>query len=157
MELLGIAAAGYSVSFDKLGATGAAWATVEAALVRRPVPIKVDRSGVDRFIGDEAQSMFADNQEAFDSKGRKFSADSKASIYDGSSDVLWKEINPDNKVKGKVYFDIPEGAPSSPSSSCTTQCSRAVSASVSDGPQWGMPRGPPSGTPHVQVLAVEVR
>ena len=54
--------------------------------------------------------MFADNQEAFDSKGRKFSADSEASIYDGSSDVLWKEINPGNKVKGTVYFDIPKGA-----------------------------------------------
>lgn len=61
-------------------------------------------------IGDEAQSMFADNQEAFDSKGRKFSADSEASLYDGSSDVLWEEINPGNSVKGKVYFDIPKGA-----------------------------------------------
>ena len=61
-------------------------------------------------IGDEPQSMFADNQEAFDSKDRKFSADSEASLYDGSSDVLWEEINPGNKVKGKVYFDIPKGA-----------------------------------------------
>ena len=61
-------------------------------------------------IGDEAQSMFADNQVAFDSKGRKFSADSEASIYDGSSEVLWEEINPGNSVKGKVYFDIPKGA-----------------------------------------------
>ena len=39
-----------------------------------------------------------------------FSADSEASIYDGSSEVLWEEINPGNSVKGKVYFDIPKGA-----------------------------------------------
>jgi hypothetical protein len=61
-------------------------------------------------IGDEAQSMFADNQVAFDTKGRKFSADSEASIYDDSSQVLYEEINPGNSVKGKVYFDIPKGA-----------------------------------------------
>ena len=61
-------------------------------------------------IGDEPQSMFADNQLAFDAEDRKFSADSKASIYDDSSQVLWEEINPGNSVKGKVYFDIPKGA-----------------------------------------------
>ncbi len=61
-------------------------------------------------IGDEPQSMFADNQLAFDAKERKFSADSKASIYDDSSQVLWEEINPGNSVKGKVYFDVPKGA-----------------------------------------------
>ena len=61
-------------------------------------------------IGDEPQSMFADNQYAYDAKGRKLSADSEASIYDDSSQVLWEEINPGNSVKGKVYFDIPKGA-----------------------------------------------
>jgi hypothetical protein len=60
-------------------------------------------------IGDEAQSMFATNQNAFDSKGRKFSADAEASIYDNQSQVLWEEINPGNAVKGKVYFDVPKG------------------------------------------------
>lgn len=61
-------------------------------------------------IGDEPQSMFADNQYAYDAKNRKLSADSEASIYDDSSQVLWEEINPGNSVKGKVYFDIPKGA-----------------------------------------------
>lgn len=61
-------------------------------------------------IGDEPQSMFADNQFAFDGKGRKFSANSMASIADESSQVLWEEINPGNSVKGKVYFDLPKGA-----------------------------------------------
>ncbi|PKW25712.1 DUF4352 domain-containing protein [Phycicoccus duodecadis] len=60
-------------------------------------------------IGDEAQSMFADNQVAFDSKNRKFSADSGASIYDGDSKVLWEEINPGNTVTGSVFFDVPKG------------------------------------------------
>jgi hypothetical protein len=61
-------------------------------------------------IGKEPQSMFADNQYAFDAKNRKFSANTKASLVDESSQVLWEEINPGNSVKGKVYFDIPKGA-----------------------------------------------
>lgn len=61
-------------------------------------------------IGDEPQSMFADNQYAFDGKGRKFSANSMASMADESSQMLWEEINPGNSVKGKVYFDVPKGA-----------------------------------------------
>ena len=61
-------------------------------------------------IGDEPQSMFADNQYAFDGKNRKFSANSTASMADESSQVLWEEINPGNSVKGRVYFDIPKGA-----------------------------------------------
>lgn len=61
-------------------------------------------------IGDEAQSMFADNQLAFDAKGRKFSADSEASIYDEKSQVLWEEINPGNTVNGFVFFDVPKDA-----------------------------------------------
>lgn len=60
-------------------------------------------------IGKEPQSMFADNQYAFDSKQRKFSADTEASIYDDSSQVLWEEVNPGNSVKGTVYFDVPKG------------------------------------------------
>jgi hypothetical protein len=60
-------------------------------------------------IGDEPQTMFADNQTAFDTKGRKFSADSEASIYDNKSEVLFEEINPGNTVKGRVYFDVPKG------------------------------------------------
>jgi hypothetical protein len=60
-------------------------------------------------IGDEPQTMFADNQDAYDAKGRKFSPDSEASIYDDSSQVLWEEINPGNTVEGKVFYDVPEG------------------------------------------------
>lgn len=61
-------------------------------------------------IGGEPQSMFADNQYAFDLKGRKFSANPMASMADERSQVLWEEINPGNAVKGNVYFDVPKGA-----------------------------------------------
>lgn len=61
-------------------------------------------------IGDEPQSMFADNQYAFDSKGRRFTADSEAAVYDDSSRLLFEDINPGNTLKGNVYFDIPVGA-----------------------------------------------
>ena len=61
-------------------------------------------------IGDEPQSMFGDNQLAFDAKGRKFSADTEASIYDPKSEVLFEEINPGNSIKGRVYFDVPKNA-----------------------------------------------
>lgn len=61
-------------------------------------------------IGDEPQSMFTDNQYAFDLKGRKFSANPMASMADERSQVLWEEINPGNAVKGNVYFDVPKGA-----------------------------------------------
>ncbi|MFQ6170437.1 DUF4352 domain-containing protein [Oryzobacter sp. R7] len=60
-------------------------------------------------IGDKAQSMFADNQLAFDAKKREFSASSEASFYDEKSQVLWEEINPGNTVDGRIYFDVPKG------------------------------------------------
>jgi hypothetical protein len=75
--------------------------------------------------------MFADNQYAFDSKGRKFSANSMASLADESSQVLWEEINPGNAVKGTVYFDVPKGGKLT-SLDCMTGCSPAASTSISE-------------------------
>ena len=60
-------------------------------------------------IGDEAQMMFASNQYLFDTKGRKFSADATANIYDDSAKLMFEEINPGNSLKGYVYFDVPKG------------------------------------------------
>jgi hypothetical protein len=59
-------------------------------------------------IGDEAQTMFASNQYLFDTKGRKFSADATANIYDESAKLMFDEINPGNSLKGFVYFDVPK-------------------------------------------------
>ncbi len=70
-------------------------------------------------IGDEAQSMFGDNQQAFDAKNRKFSASTEAAIYDPKSEVLFEEINPGNSVEARVYSTSPRRRSSS-SSSCTT-------------------------------------
>jgi hypothetical protein len=62
-------------------------------------------------IGNEAQSMFADNQYLFDEKGRKSSADIDAAMYMGDrAQTLWEEINPGNVLKGIVVFDIPRNA-----------------------------------------------
>ncbi|MGL5824529.1 MAG: DUF4352 domain-containing protein [Nocardioides sp.] len=44
-----------------------------------------------------------------DAKGRQFSANSEASLYDEKSRVLWEEINPGNTVTGSVFFDVPKG------------------------------------------------
>lgn len=60
-------------------------------------------------IGDEPQSMFADNQYAFDGQGRRFSASSEAAIYADDSKLLFEEINPGNTLSGRVYFDMPKG------------------------------------------------
>jgi hypothetical protein len=58
-------------------------------------------------IGDEAQYLFGDNQYAYDSAGRRFSADSEAGIYLEESASFINEINPGNTVEGIVVFDVP--------------------------------------------------
>jgi Domain of unknown function (DUF4352) len=60
-------------------------------------------------IGDEPQSMFGDNQYLFDSKERKYSADTEAAIYLKDSNTLYEEINPGNSLKGTLLFDVPKG------------------------------------------------
>lgn len=59
-------------------------------------------------IGDEPQSMFADNQYAYDAKDRRFSASSEAAIYADDSKLLFEEINPGNTLSGRIYFDMPK-------------------------------------------------
>jgi hypothetical protein len=61
--------------------------------------------------GDEAQTLFGDNQKLFDSAGREFSADTGAMIYDGKSGDSWiNEINPGNSIEGGILFDVPKDA-----------------------------------------------
>ena len=60
-------------------------------------------------IGNEAQTMFASNQYLFDTKGRKFSADATANMYDDSAKLMFEEINPGNSATGHIYFDVPTG------------------------------------------------
>lgn len=63
-------------------------------------------------IGDEAQSLFADNQYAYNKDGQRYSADSEAAIYldsDAGSNTWYDEINPGNSVSGAIVFDVPKG------------------------------------------------
>ena len=61
-------------------------------------------------IGNEPQTMFSDNQYAFDAKGHKFSASSEAAIWDDKAQLIFEEINPGNSLKGRIYFDVPKNA-----------------------------------------------
>lgn len=61
-------------------------------------------------IGDEPQSFFGDNQLMFDAAGREFGADTEAQIYLDEGNAIYEEINPGNKVRGIVVFDIPKAA-----------------------------------------------
>lgn len=61
-------------------------------------------------IGNESQSLFADNQYAYDATNKRYSADSGASIYASSNGSTWyDQINPGNSVSGAVIFDVPKG------------------------------------------------
>jgi len=60
-------------------------------------------------VGDEAQLFDGSSQILYDAKGRKFSSDGEAGIYLDDSQSFLNEINPGNKVKGIVVFDVPKG------------------------------------------------
>lgn len=60
-------------------------------------------------IGNEAQTMFGDNQTLIDSQRRKYSADTEAAIYDSETKSIFEEINPGNELDGRIYFDVPKG------------------------------------------------
>lgn len=64
-------------------------------------------------IGDEAQSLFADNQKLIDDQGRQYSYDSTATIYASPNDsgsTWFDQINPGNSVVGDILFDVPADA-----------------------------------------------
>jgi Domain of unknown function (DUF4352)/Protein of unknown function (DUF2510) len=61
-------------------------------------------------IGDEPQTLFGENQTLYDTKGRKFSADTEAAIYVDQSKTLIEEINPGNQLSGIIIFDVPKDA-----------------------------------------------
>ncbi|MET0418953.1 MAG: DUF4352 domain-containing protein [Actinoplanes sp.] len=59
-------------------------------------------------IGDEAQMFSGSNQVAFDVKGAEFKNDGAAEFSANSSnETFLNDINPGNKVTGKVVFDVP--------------------------------------------------
>lgn len=62
-------------------------------------------------IGDEAQTLFGDNQTLFIG-GKEYSADTEAGIYLDDSKSLMEEINPGNKLTGVIVFDVPKNVKS---------------------------------------------
>lgn len=62
-------------------------------------------------IGNEAQSMFADNQKLIDGSNRQYSCDSDGTIYAAPSGggTWYDQINPGNSVTGDILFDVPAG------------------------------------------------
>lgn len=64
--------------------------------------------------GDGPLTISDSDFSLYDSRGRKFAADTEAMITnDESSDIWLEEINPGNTVSGALIFDIPRGADAS--------------------------------------------
>ncbi|RVW06282.1 DUF4352 domain-containing protein [Rhodococcus spongiicola] len=59
---------------------------------------------------DKPKGLSPDNQEMYDTQGRKFTADTMAGIALDSEVSIWDEINPGNKVTMKVVYDMPADA-----------------------------------------------
>jgi hypothetical protein len=61
-------------------------------------------------IGDEAQTLDATSQVAYDAQGKKFSTDTEAEFYlDNGGNALFEQLNPGASVDGQLVFDVPAG------------------------------------------------
>jgi hypothetical protein len=60
-------------------------------------------------IGNQAQTLIASSQYAFNASGQKYSTDDSAEIYLDSSNTWVNQINPGNTVQGKLVYDVPVG------------------------------------------------
>ncbi|HEY8504926.1 MAG TPA: DUF4352 domain-containing protein, partial [Gemmataceae bacterium] len=58
--------------------------------------------------GDEPRTLEPFSQKAFDARGREYSADDEAWLALEDSPLL-EEINPGNRVRGVIVFDVPRG------------------------------------------------
>ncbi|QXW00775.1 DUF4352 domain-containing protein [Rhodococcus globerulus] len=59
---------------------------------------------------DQPKSLSPSDQEMYDAKGRKFSADTSAAFSLDTDVAIWDEINPGNAVTMRVVFDMPTDA-----------------------------------------------
>jgi hypothetical protein len=61
-------------------------------------------------IGNEAQTLDATSQVAYDAAGRKYSTDTEASFYlEDAGSALFEQLNPGTSVQGVLVFDVPAG------------------------------------------------
>lgn len=60
-------------------------------------------------VGDKPETFSDFDQRGFDNKGREIKADTEAGIYaNDQADTFLNDINPGNRVKGVLVFDIPK-------------------------------------------------
>ena len=63
-----------------------------------------------RNVGDEARMFDASSQYLFDTQGTKYDASTDGVAYMGQrAQSFLEQINPGNRVKGYVIFDVPKG------------------------------------------------
>jgi Domain of unknown function (DUF4352) len=61
-------------------------------------------------IGDEAQTLDAMSQVAYDAQNREYSTDIEAAFYlENGGDALFNQLNPGSSVNGVLVFDVPAG------------------------------------------------
>lgn len=60
-------------------------------------------------IGDEARSFTHHNQTLIDTEGREFDADPEASMWAKDTKSFLQQINPGNKIKATLIYDVPSG------------------------------------------------
>jgi hypothetical protein len=61
-------------------------------------------------IGDEAQTLDAMSQVAYDAQGKKYSTDTEAAFYlDNAGSALFNQLNPGTSVDGTLVYDVPAG------------------------------------------------
>jgi hypothetical protein len=61
-------------------------------------------------IGDEAQTLDATSQVAYDAQNREYSTDIEAAFYlENGGDTLFNQLNPGASVQGVLVFDVPAG------------------------------------------------
>jgi hypothetical protein len=61
-------------------------------------------------VGDEPRSFTGGNQRAFTADGKEFTNDTEAEIYaNDNAATFLNEINPGNRVRGTLVFDVPKG------------------------------------------------
>jgi len=59
-------------------------------------------------IGDDPETFSGHNQILLNAKGQEYSSSTEAAIYLQDSKSLYEEINPGNRLKGQVVFDVPK-------------------------------------------------
>jgi hypothetical protein len=61
-------------------------------------------------VGDEAQTLDATSQYAYDAQNLKYSSDTAAEIYlPNGGGALFNQLNPGTSVTGQIVYDVPAG------------------------------------------------